>query len=91
MRRFNTVTARIQALRTLISVFMVMLAGHSTAFAYLDLGTGSFILQAVLAGLAAAWLTCSMYWQRIKGFFQKKSPDTDNAPAAEKTEQRDSS
>jgi|GEM_PF-531932 len=72
-------------IRTSISVLLLMVAGQSSASAYLDLGTGSFILQAVLAGLAAAWLTCSTYWQRIKNLFQKKSPEPEPAtttPAA---------
>jgi len=74
-----------------VSVSFLMAAGQSTAHAYLDLGTGSLLLQAILAGLAAAWLTCSMYWQRIKGLFRKKSDDAEIAAQTptEEVEQRD--
>ncbi|MFQ5995918.1 MAG: hypothetical protein ACE5K1_12600 [Acidiferrobacterales bacterium] len=39
------------------------------AHAYLDPGTGSIILQSLLAGIAAAMAIAGMYWQRIKAFF----------------------
>ena len=45
---------------------------NSTAFAYLDPGTGSIILQALLGAIAAGATWCSMYWQKIKNFFNKK-------------------
>jgi hypothetical protein len=39
------------------------------AYAYLDPGTGSIILQSMLAGIATAAALGSMFWQRIKAFF----------------------
>jgi uncharacterized membrane protein len=41
------------------------------AFAYLDPGTGSIILQAILAFLAASIATISFYWQKFKLLFIK--------------------
>lgn len=73
----------------IIFISLAMAAGHSTAYAYLDLGTGSLLLQGILAGLAAAWLTCSMYWQRIKNLFRRKSVEPEPATPAEEAEQRD--
>ncbi len=37
-----------------------------SAFAYLDPGTGSMLLQVILGGVAAATVALKLYWQRIK-------------------------
>tara|TARA_B100000315_G_scaffold58113_2_gene52530 strand:+ start:21777 stop:22013 length:237 start_codon:yes stop_codon:yes gene_type:complete len=42
-----------------------------SAFAYLDPGTGSIILQGLIAALAAAAVVMKTYWYKIKGFFGK--------------------
>ena len=39
------------------------------AYAYLDPGTGSMILQGLLAGIAGALVMGRLYWMRIKQFF----------------------
>ncbi len=44
-------------------------AQAAPAFAYLDPGTGSIILQGLIAGLAMAAAAGSMYWRRIKAIF----------------------
>lgn len=41
----------------------------SPAFAYLDPGTGSMVLQAILGAVAIAGATISVYWQRVRAFF----------------------
>ena len=43
----------------------------SHAEAYLDPGTGSIILQAILGLIAAAAATASFYWNKVKLFFSK--------------------
>ncbi|MEM9013646.1 MAG: hypothetical protein AAGB02_00935 [Pseudomonadota bacterium] len=42
------------------------------ASAYLDPGTGSMILQAVVGGIAVAGVTIRHYWQAILAFFGKR-------------------
>ena len=42
-----------------------------TAFAYLDPGTGSIILQGLIAALAAAGFVMKAYWYKIKSLFGK--------------------
>ena len=37
--------------------------------AYLDPGTGSFIIQALIATLAGALIAVRTYWSKIKAFF----------------------
>ena len=39
------------------------------AFAYLDPGTGSIILQGIIATVAGALVAGRLYWQRVKAFF----------------------
>ena len=42
-----------------------------TAFAYLDPGTGSIILQGLIAAVAAAGFFMKTYWFKLKSFFGK--------------------
>ncbi len=56
------------------SVFTVAVLGlliASTSHAYLDPGTGSIILQGLLAGIAVAIGVLRLYWQRFKSFLAK--------------------
>lgn len=39
------------------------------AWAYLDPGTGSIILQGIIAGVAVAGLTIKTYWYKLKSLF----------------------
>ena len=41
------------------------------AYAYLDPGSGSIILQAILGFIAATVATMSFYWNKIKIFLKK--------------------
>ena len=38
---------------------------------YLDAGTGSIVLQAVLGALVAALLAIKLFWTQIKAFFAR--------------------
>ena len=53
-----------------------MILFTSNAYAYLDPGTGSIILQAILGFVAAAIASISLYWTKFKLFmirlFKKK-------------------
>lgn len=42
------------------------------AFAYLDPGTGSILLQGIIAGVAGVFVVLKLYWYRIKNFFSPK-------------------
>ncbi len=59
--------------KILISSFVFVILFNNKAFAYLDPGTGSIILQAILGAIAAGATWCSMYWQKVKKFFSKKT------------------
>ncbi len=40
----------------------------NNSYAYLDPGTGSIILQAILGFIAASLATLSFYWNKVKTF-----------------------
>jgi len=52
---------------SIISTFFIV----TNAYAYLDPGTGSFILQAIIGFLAAFSAGFVYYYNRIKNFFLK--------------------
>jgi len=43
------------------------------AFAYIDPGTGSLLLQWLIGMVLAGFAVLNLYWQRLKGFFSGKS------------------
>lgn len=51
--------------------------------AYLDPGSGSFLIQLLIGGLAGIAIVVKTYWKRIKAFFSRASnnPGTDNDTA----------
>ena len=63
--------------KILISSFFFVILFNNKAFAYLDPGTGSIILQAILGAIAAGATWCSIYWQKVKNFFSKKTKKKD--------------
>jgi hypothetical protein len=44
----------------------------SEALAYLDPGTGSLIVQSVIAGIAAAGFGLRLYWRRIRAWVDNR-------------------
>ena len=43
----------------------------SPAYAYLDGGTGSVLVQSFIAGIAGFLALVKLYWQQVKGFYRK--------------------
>lgn len=72
---------------SILFVLMTVLFSVRPAHAYLDPGTGSMILQGVLAAIAAAAVVTKLYWYRISRFFgfSKKNPDIENEVKNDKT------
>ena len=52
-------------------VFGYFLFVSSDAYAYLDPGTGSIILQAILGFIAATIASISIYWEKFKSLISK--------------------
>jgi len=58
-------------------VLAACLSIASPAYAYLDPGTGSMLISAVLGVAAAVALAVKMFWYRLVGFFRGKRPVPD--------------
>ncbi len=66
----------------LILSVLVYGSSHGPAHAYIDPGTGSIILQAVIGGIAAGLVVIKTYWHRLKDLFGRKdgAGDPGNPP-----------
>lgn len=51
-----------------LAVLLAGLTCSAPSYAYLDPGTGSIILQSILAGIAVAMGMLRLYWHRLKAF-----------------------
>ncbi len=49
-----------------VLVFAIMITVAQPAFAYLDPGAGSFMLQMLIAGVMSTMFAIKMYWYRLK-------------------------
>ena len=47
----------------------------SPAYAYLDPGTGSMLIQGLVGGVAVVMSFLSIYWHKVKAFFSKDGSD----------------
>ena len=71
----------IYLISNIIAIFLIV----TNAYAYLDPGTGSFILQAIIGFLAALSAGFLYYWTKVKNFFLKFFKKNNNN---EKTDNR---
>ena len=86
MRPFRYAIPRRAARFTfLVVLVMPWLAAPKTAFAYLDPGTGSILLQIIIGGVAGLGVVAKLYWHRLRGLFglNKKEPQ-EEPPSAVK-------
>lgn len=60
--------ARLLMKTTVISGLMLPVSAH----AYIDPGTGSLILQGLVAAIAGIAVTAGVYWDRLKALFQRR-------------------
>jgi len=72
--------------RHTLTVVAACLAFSSPAYAYLDPGTGSIILQSILAGIAVAMGMLRLYWHRFKSFVANLTGKTRNQQSEESQE-----
>jgi len=57
---------------TIISIFLLAML-PLPAFAYIDPGTGSYVLQIILAGILAVPFVLKRYWVKIRNIFKKSN------------------
>ncbi len=71
---------RLRGIALLIGLFLLLLPQE--VHAYLDPGTGSLILQAILAAFFASLMTAKIYWKKIRQVLSalfSKSPKTEKS------------
>ena len=61
------------ALLAVLALLLLVREAH----AYLDPGTGSYIIQILIAGLFGALFMLKVFWGRIVGFFGKGSSESE--------------
>ena len=64
----------------ILCVGMVVAASElqGPALAYLDPGTGSIVIQAVVAGAVGVLALGRLYWARLKGLVKRSPPREDD-------------
>jgi hypothetical protein len=55
-------------LRLAIASLSCLIVATSPAYAYLDPGTGSILLQGLIAGIAGGIVAFKLYWSKVKQF-----------------------
>lgn len=53
-------------------ILMFTLTFAHNAYAYLDPGSGSYMLQILLGTLVAGFFAIKQYWHRLKHFFKER-------------------
>ena len=61
-----------------LAVALTFLMSMNNAYAYLDPGTGSILIQGIIAAIAGGLFTIRMYWQKVKDFFNKDSSSNED-------------
>jgi hypothetical protein len=66
-------------LAALVLILVLLAYCTGPALAYLDLGSGSFIFQMIVAGLLSAGFFLKVYWKKVTRFFRpsSKNPESD--------------
>ena len=64
----------------LIYLLITLLFSTESAYAYLDPGTGSMLLQGLIAAIAAGLVVIKLYWYKVKMFLFGRG-QKDNSPA----------
>ncbi len=58
--------------KNLYTVFFITFLSFSpSAFAYLDPGTGSMVISAIVGIFATAYLALKTYWYKLTGLFKR--------------------
>jgi len=57
--------------RVLLLLTVVLLALPSTAHAYLDPGTGSYVVQLLIGTMLGGLFALGVFWRRVVAFFKR--------------------
>tara|TARA_B100001989_G_C24204684_1_gene300118 strand:+ start:57 stop:281 length:225 start_codon:yes stop_codon:yes gene_type:complete len=69
-----------QKINSIVFLILFGLVFSTDSYAYIDPGSGSIILQAIIAAIAGAGTAITIYWKKVKLFFSKifKKKDNEN-------------
>ncbi len=67
-------------LRMVIFFIALAMLGMRTrnAYAYIDPGTGSYLLQILIASVVSGLFFVKLWWAKIKAFVFRKKPEANN-------------
>lgn len=88
-RRARPVLARARQWRALLGLVVLLACFSPPAWAYLDPGTGSILLQGMIAAVAAAVTYAGLYWRKVKALFFRligrklHEPRNDDRPSSD--------
>ena len=60
------------------TIWMVMFAGATPAFAYVDPGSGGMMMQLLLGGVAGVTVLLRLYWQRLTTIIGVRKADAES-------------
>lgn len=60
------------------ALIVILFILTSNVYGYIDPGTGSYVIQVLIAALVGASLGFKVYWKRIKTFLKKRFPGKNN-------------
>ena len=60
---------------SLFALIVFAFFNPSNAFAYLDPGSGSMLLQLILGGFAGLVVVLNLYWQSFLNLFKRSKPE----------------
>lgn len=61
---------RVSGVALLVAMVVLVSSADGTLHAYLDPGTGSIVIQAVIAGVVGALAAVRLYWHRLRSIFR---------------------
>lgn len=65
MKRFKDYSS------VILLAIIIAMAFPTQVFAYLDPGTGSFLIQFLIGGVAVVGASVGIFWSKIKAIFNK--------------------
>jgi hypothetical protein len=65
-------------------------AWHGPAYGYIDPGSGSAIMSAIIGFFVAAGMLIKTYWYKLKAFFLPKTPSQDITSSTGTADDQDS-
>lgn len=57
--------------QVLVLIFLIQIMTVSTAYAYIDPGTGSYLFQMLMAGLLGSAFAIKMAWRNVKTYISQ--------------------